>query len=226
LIRDEFQAFLIEGAQLSDNFEFPILYPCHEIPEKLISFSKISKVENINQFIHFYERDKDILSFYRNPRKFFPRISQFKGAIGCDISIYRNMPFAKQIDHTYNNRALTFWLQNHGLSVIPNVRYGDNRSYSFCFEGIPKKSVISIGTYGNMKMKDDIDCNTKGLVETIKQLKPEAIVFYGTIKEEMRSILSLEKIYYRIFDSFTSEFFKNRLDKTCPLFEGHNIGGA
>jgi len=219
-MRDDFKAYLIEGAHLSENFEFPILRSCYEIPEELIPFSKTKGADNFNQFFHFYERDKDILPFVRNPLNYFRRLSQFEGAIGCDVSVYRNMPFAEQVAHTFLNRALTFWLQNQGLSVIPNIRYGDERSYLFCFEGIPQKSVISIGTYGCIKKKDDIYYHIKGVSETIKQLKPEAILFYGTIKEEMEYTLKSEKVYYKIFRSDTSRIFKDRLKESYPLFEG------
>jgi len=219
-MRDDFQAFLIEGADLTENYEFPILQPCHEIPENLIAFSNTKEIKDINSFVHFYERDKNILPFARNPRNYFPRVSQFMGAIGCDISMYHNMSISLQIYNTFRNRALSFWLQKHGISVIPNIRYGDERSYSFCFEGIPKNSVISIGTYGCIKKKDDIFYHIKGVSETIKYLKPEAILFYGTINEDIKYKLSLEGIYYKIFRSDTSRAFENRLDKSCPLFEG------
>jgi len=219
LIKDNFQAFLIEGADLTENYEFPILQPCYEIPKDLVAFSKNKETENLNSFVHFYERDKDILPFARNPRNYFSRLSQFKGVIGCDISMYRNMPLAMQIAHTYYNRALSFWLQNHGLSVIPNVRYGDARSYSFCFEGIPQNSVISIGTYGCIKEKDDIDNHIRGVAETIKQLGPKAIIFYGTINKEVEYMLTLEKIDFVVFRSYTSDVFNSSLDKSCPLFE-------
>ena len=220
MIKDDIQAFLIKGANLTENYEFPILKPCHEMPESLIAFSKTKQVNDFNSYIHFYERDRNILPFSKNPRIYFPRLSQFKGVIGYDISVYRNMPLGMQIGQTYDNRALTFWLQNNGLSVIPNIRYGDERSYLFCFEGIPQKSIISIGTYGCIKKKDDIEYHIKGVTETIKQLKPEAIIFYGTLREEIESILHFENIYYKIFKSYTSEIFNNRKDKSCPLFEG------
>ena len=219
-MRDNFQAFLTEGADWTENTEFPILQSCHEIPEALIAFSNTKEAKDFNSFVHFYERDQNILPFARNPRKYFSRISQFMGALGCDISMYRNMLFPEQMYHTFWNRKLTFWLQNHGISVIPNVRYGDEKTYSFCFEGIPKNSVVSIGTYGCIKKKNDIYYHIKGVAETIKQLKPEAILFYGTIQEDIEFILRSEKVYYKIFRSDTSRIFTNRLDKSCPLFEG------
>ena len=53
------------------------------------------------------------------------------------------------------NRAVGCYLQSHGVYVIPNVRWGDERSYTtvelpekFAFLGVPKNSIVSIGTYG------------------------------------------------------------------------------
>jgi len=218
-MRDDFQAFLIEGADWTEKNEFPILQPCHEIPENLIAFSNTKKSYDYKSFIHFYEIDKDIFPFVRNPRKYFHRISLFKGAIGCDISVCRNMPFPDQLYNTFRNRKLTFWLQKLGVSVIPNIRYADESTYSFCFEGIPKNSVISIGTCGCIKKKEDINDHLKGIPETIKRLKPEAIIFYGSINEDIKYILGSEKIYYKVFRSDTSKFFANRIDHSCPLFE-------
>ena len=225
---DYLQAYLVEGAYFTEEWEFPILQPCHEIPEELIPFSKTKGVKKLNQFVHFFEDDRKILPFGRNPRSYFPRLSQFKGAIGCDFSVYRNMPFSQQIGQTFRNRALTFWLQNLGISVVPNVRYGDERSYRFCFDGIPKNSIIAIGTHGCTKRKDDIYYHIKGVSETIKQLKPEAILFYGAVNREIRSMLNLEKVPYEIYESDTYKFFKNRFisENHFSLFNSISVGGA
>jgi hypothetical protein len=223
---DYFQAYLVEGAYYTEGWEFPILQPCHEIPEDLIAFSKTKDEKNFNQFVHFYEKDRKILPFGRNPRSYFPRLSQFKGVIGCDISASRDMPFSQQIGQIFWNRALTFWLQNHGIPVVPNIRYGDERSYPIYFDGIPQNSVISIGTHGCIRKKDDISYHIKGVLETIKQLKPEAILFYGAVNEDIKYILNSEKIYYKIFASDTSDFFRKRKDDIFPLFAGMNTGGG
>ena len=217
---ENFQEFLTIGAEWTENYEFPRLQLCHEIPENLVAFSKRKEARELNSYVHFFEKDEKILPFARTPRKYFSQLSQFKGVIGCDVSVYVNMPFPRQLYHTFWNRALTFWLQNCGLSVIPNVRYADEGSYSYCFEGIPKNSVISIGTHGCIKKTEDILMHKKGIPETIKQLKPEAILFYGTINDDMEFILRKEKVHYVIFPSDTSLVYKSREeDKKYPLFE-------
>jgi hypothetical protein len=221
-----FQAYLVEGAYFTAEWEFPILQPCREIPAGLVAFSKTKGETNLNQFVHFYEEDSKILPFDRNPRNYFLRLSQFKGVIGCDFSMYRDMPFSQQVSQTFRNRSLTFWLQNHGIPIVPNIRYGDERSYRFCFDGIPENSIVSIGTHGCTKKRDDINYHIKGVLETIKRLKPEAILFYGAVNERIKYILNSEKIYYKVFASDTSSFFKKREDNSLPLFDEMNAGGA
>jgi hypothetical protein len=220
------QDYLIEGAQLTKRWGFPILQPCHEVPEKLIKFSKIKETKDFKQFVHFYENDNKILPFGRNPHKYFSQLCQFSGVIGCDFSVYRDMPFSEQVGQTFWNRALTFWLQNHNITVIPNIRYGDESTYEFCFDGIPEKSIISIGTHGCTKSRDDISFHIKGISETIKQLKPELILFYGAVVEDLEALLLLQKIPFKKFNSDISEFFKKRMEESGPLLEGLDIGGA
>jgi len=36
----------------------------------------------------------------------------------------------------YRNRAVGYWLQSNGIDIVPNVRWSDERSYSFAFEGL------------------------------------------------------------------------------------------
>lgn len=220
--------YLIEGAHLSSKWNFPILDPCHDIPKDIIAFSKTKGVKNFNQYVHFFEIDEKILPFARCPKRYYPRLCQFEGIIGTDFSVYRNMPYSKQIGEMYNNRALSFWLQKRGISVIPNVRYGDERTYEFCFEGLPKNSVISIGTHGCTKSRDYINYHIKGVKETIKQLKPEIILFYGAVKAEIKMILKTEKVEYKIFDSDTSNYFgsKSNSNETYSLFNEFYVGGA
>lgn len=225
-MRDVLQDYLIEGAHFTEKWGFPILKPCHENPEKLICFSKIKDAKNIYQFVHFYENDNKILPFGRNPHKYFSQLCQFRGVIGCDFSVYRDMPFSKQVGLTFWNRTLSFWLQNHNITVIPNVRYGDERSYEFCFDGIPKNSIISIGTHGCTKSKDDIIFHIKGISEAIKQLKPELILFYGAVVEDLKALLLIKNIPYKKFNSDTSEYFKKIIEETSPLLDGLDIGGA
>jgi len=60
-----------------------------------------------------------------------------------------------QIWNTYRNRALAYWLQNNGIKIIPNVRWGNERTFDFAFEGLPTGGTYAVGTNGCIQNKED-----------------------------------------------------------------------
>ena len=218
-MKDVYHADLVKGAEFTEGEEYPIIRSCNLIPKKVIPFSKFTKTEDYNQVVHFYEPDDVIERFGNNPHRYLERLKKFGAVITPDFSVYRDMPLVVQRHQTYLNRAFGFWLQKNGVSIIPNVRYGDERTYSFCFDGVPQNSVISIGTYGSMKRKEDIYYLIKGIPETIKQLRPKAILFYGTIVKDIEYILKSNDIAYHIYKSYTSTIFKKKTILSYPLFD-------
>ena len=97
-----------------------------------------------------------------------------------DFSLYRDMPLVMQLWNIYRSRAIGHWLQINGIKVIPNIRFGDKRTFSLCCDGIEKHCVIALGTHGNMKHKADRDILLAGLDVVVKYLKPSVIIIYGT----------------------------------------------
>lgn len=177
---DVFNSFMVALATYAGIFEFPIITPVYLIPNKLIAFSRIKTCKDYNKWVHFYEDDFLFERLWRNPRKYLEILKKFNGVILPDFSVYRDMPFAMQIWNIYRSRAIGFWLQTNGIKVIPNIRFGDKRTYWICCDGISKKSVISVGTYGSLKNKTDREILIEGLDVVVKQLKPVAIIVYGS----------------------------------------------
>ncbi|MDK9581187.1 DUF4417 domain-containing protein [Sneathia sanguinegens] len=95
------------------------------------------------------------------------------------------MPITRQIYSTYMNRAIGVYYQNNGIKVIPNVRWGDSRSYEFCFEGLEKEGTYAIGSYGQIKKKENLYYFEKGLEEFFKRLNPKKVYVYGTMPDSI-----------------------------------------
>ena len=96
------------------------------------------------------------------------------------------MPLLAQMCNVYRNRALGCFFQKHGIYVIPNVRWGDERSYTtavlperFAFLGVPKHSIVSIGTYGCIQGEENARHFRDGLVAMIDYLEPKVVLVYG-----------------------------------------------
>ncbi len=103
-------------------------------------------------------------------------------------------------------------LQNNGVEIIPNVRFNDERTYEFCFDGIEKFKTVAVGTHGCIKSRIDRDYFKKGLSELVKRLSPKTILVYGAAPDD---------IFKKYLDmginiiSFESEFSKSRKQVTA-----------
>lgn len=118
-------------------------------------------------------------------RRYLPLLKRFKGVISPDFSLYRKMPLCMQIWSTYQGRALAHWWQSNGIEVIPNVRFGDERTYSFCFDGIEPYSTVAVGTVGCIKRNEDRESFKRGLAEMVLSLQPKTIVVYGSAPDDI-----------------------------------------
>lgn len=90
-----------------------------------------------------------------------------------------------QLWNIYRSRAIGTWLQFNGVKVIPNLRYGDWRTFKVCTDGLPQHSVIAIGTHGTLKGLEDRDIFVKGLDVVIRRIMPVAIIVYGACPDDI-----------------------------------------
>lgn len=109
-----------------------------------------------------------------------------------DNSLYVDSPLTVQIANTYRSRAIGHYYQSRGYYVIPNVRWGDERSYTTCelpekfaFLGLPKNSIVSIGTYGCCKSAEKQRQLRNGLIAMLNELEPEIVLVYGAMPDKV-----------------------------------------
>ena len=186
-IVDVFHAFLVENAEYDGKYELPVIKTSNLIPNKVIPFSKAMSKDwkDFDCWVVFYEHDVRFERLWNNPRAYLQKLKKFKGIISPDFSIYRNMPLCMQIWNTYRSRALATWLQNNGIEIIPNVRWNDERTLDFCFDGIEKNKTVAIGTHGCIKHKQDKSFFKLGLLELVRVLNPKNIIVYGAAPDSI-----------------------------------------
>lgn len=76
-------------------------------------------------------------------------------------------------------RAFGYWLTTKGYNVINNVRAGALEEFDYMLDGIPRNSIISIGTIGCIKRKEDKERVKIGLEKIVSKLSPKTILVYG-----------------------------------------------
>lgn len=87
VIQDSFQAFLVDGANFTENEEYPILeeWMVPEIPPtKVMPFSKaINYKGDLSEYvIYFYSPDETFERIRRNPKRYLNFLSVAKASLG------------------------------------------------------------------------------------------------------------------------------------------------
>ncbi len=218
--KDNFHAFMVKNADYDGFYDMPIINQ-KEIKEIsfLVSYDETyNHIYKSGEVVHFYIDDykfdgpKGIWQGFSNDKKYKRGfdISRFYGAeaiISPDFSLYMDMPRAMQIWNVYRSRAVGSYLSSLGFNIIPNIRWTDEKSYEYCFKGIEKNQVVSVGTLGCSKNKVDKNLFNLGFIEMIKRLKPSKVIIYGSITNELRNIIIKYNVNIIHFFSKTQLFF-------------------
>lgn len=194
IIDDGFSPELVEGANFDGIFEIPHVPGPREIivPEGMIPFTKI-KYSNANrEFVNFYEHDIRFRDILTSTEDYIEELKKFPGVINPDCSLYRDMPLTLQITNTYMSRAVGFYFWKNGIYSVPNIRWGDERSYTtkffpepFAFAGADKHSIVSVGTYGCIRGKENRKHFKAGLTAMLDYLEPKVVLVYGSMPKDI-----------------------------------------
>ena len=194
LIDDGFRADLVEKAYFDGIFEIPVIDKPQEIiiPKGLIPFTKRKRDTDHKNFICFYEHDIKFRDCLIAVDEYIDDLSEYPGIVSPDCSLYLDMPLCLQIANVYINRAIGHYFQERGMCVIPNVRWGDERTYTtkvlpekIAFLGIPKHSIVSVGTYGCVKSNEAKHYFREGLIAMLETLEPKVVLVYGAMPKQI-----------------------------------------
>ena len=106
-------------------------------------------------------------------------LKEFDGVISPDCSMAVGQAKCLQQANTYMNRAVGFYLQQHGIPVIPNIRWSDEASFEYCFLGVPQNVIVAISTHGCLKTKEDYEMMRVGIGVMLDKLHPSAVLVHG-----------------------------------------------
>ena len=129
---------------------------------------------------------------WSRPRKALSALAPYPTLLSPDFSLYRDYPLTLQLWNVYRNRWCgAFWAEQ-GFSVIPTISWSDYHSYDFCFAGIPRHSVVAIGTVGvDLDKSLDRQLFIAGFHQMVERLRPTAVLCYGQAPTECRQIVEV-----------------------------------
>lgn len=149
---------------------------------ELIGYDKLcdNKTEAI---VHFFMDDYKFEVMWKDPEPRIERMKEYRAVLTPDFSMYTEMPLSIKVYNTFRSRWCGAYMQDKGIKVIPTVSWGEPNTFWFCFDGIPKGSVVAVSTIGVRKEKSLF---MQGYEEMMRKIKPQAVICYGEPFEEMK----------------------------------------
>ena len=210
---DVFNAFMLDGASFDKN-DIPVCSTNEiEIPEKLIAYDLTKSSNEFNSYVHFYIDDYKFdgkRGIWSDPDKALERLKKYKGIITPDFSTNIDFPDPLKRYNIFRMRAFGYYASKHGINVINNVRWSDKSTYDYCFAGIPKNSIVAIGTIGCIKEKKNWILFQEGLDELVKRISPKIILVYGKAPDKFFKKYKDLGIIIHEYESQTSLAFAKR----------------
>ena len=188
IIDDGCNPELVAGARFDGIFEIPIIEKPKNtiIPKTLVPFSERNRVTDYDVAIGFNEMDVRFAKVLINPEAYIEDFRRFSVLISPDCSLYRDAPLSVQIANVYRNRAIGSYYQRKGSYVIPQIRWGNELTYTtkalpekIAFLGAERHSIVAIGTYGCIQHTNDKKHFKAGLEAMLETLEPEVVLVYG-----------------------------------------------
>lgn len=153
-----------------------------------------------NTGLHFFIDDYRFADVWRHPDRYVTRLREFAAVLSPDFSMYTDMPLALQIYNHYRKQWLAAYWQRLGVNVIPTISWSDARSFEFCFDGVPQRSVVAVSSVGCMVRKDAKKGFEAGFEEMMKRLQPSVVLYYGKQHTDIPQIISMGDTFYSKFD--------------------------
>ena len=166
---------------------------------------------NIVTLFAFMKNDINFREILTDTEEYVGDLKRFPGIITPDCSLYIDAPLLVQIAGIYLNRAVGYFLSKQGIYTVPNIRWGDERTYTdevfgekVAFQGVDKHSIVSIGTYGQIQSAESKRYFREGLIAMLDELEPEVVLVYGSMPNKIFGDL-MERTGFVRFDDWTTK---------------------
>ncbi len=134
-------------------------------------YTKINEGSLVSTFTEDYVLER----FWRRPQKYVPTMAKANCVLSPDYSLYLGMPTPMLMWNVYRSRMVGYIWQKADINVVPTVSWTTKDSYSFCFEGIKKTSIVAVS---NVCCRTDKQAAIfdDGINELIKRISPKKII--------------------------------------------------
>ncbi len=169
--------------QVTGKYDIPVLERCDHVP--IIDLYPYDKLKHYpkdavpGQYaLHLFMGDEMFQKAWLSPSLTLPPVQRVGLAITPDFSLYSDWTYSVQLWQTYRTRWLGAYWASEGVQVIPSVSWSDERSFDFCFDGLPEGGTFAIATM-ELAEAEAVPLFKAGLIEFILRCQPTTLLVYG-----------------------------------------------
>ena len=169
------------GMSYTEENGIPLLQPYNgNIDFSLYPFYEHKKHNGNGAALHFFTDDYKFYNAITNKlEQTTYKIIDYDYIFAPDCSLYVDGIKQDNLRAIYYSRFAAAYWQNCGLNVIPVASWGNANSLSYCFEGLPKNSVIAVCGIGHSFCHEACTLWKYAIQELVKQISPTTLIVYG-----------------------------------------------
>lgn len=159
------------------------------IPKHYVTFSEITAIGDPNSCVTNFDHDYVLDRLWNQPYKYVEKLSRYYCFAEPDYSLKINHPLSVQIANTYRSHVVAYYMQEHGVPVLPSMGWSSTVSHEFCFDGHSRGGAVLVSTIGTLRDERSRMYFRLGFSEMLKRISPDAVILYGDINDELLSWL-------------------------------------
>lgn len=177
---DLFGEIYAGDAQKVGKYGFPQLEKEQWIPSQAKSINYLLTLKNPEKWwIHCFCDDYQFNRLWTKFDYYKNFILNTAGFISTDFSLYRDYDDDWLIWNCYRNRVMAYAVQKAGGRVIPTAGFGSEKTWEWCFDGLPANSTVAITTNGTLTDPEARRLFVGGIDAMVRTIHPSSIVVCG-----------------------------------------------
>lgn len=130
-------------------------------------------------WIHCFCDDYQFERLWNGLDSYLSYITRLKGFISTDYSLYRDYRDDLLIWNCYRNRCIAYAVQTSGGVMIPTAGFGPEKTWTWCFDGLPLYSSLAITTNGILDDPEAKRLFVGGVDALIRTVYPKNLIICG-----------------------------------------------
>ena len=110
-------------------------------------------------------------------------IIRLNGFISTDYSLYRDYDDDKLIWNCYRNRCMDYAVQKNNGIMIPTAGFGPEKTWDWCFDGLPMNSSVAVTTNGTLDDPEARRIFVGGIDALVHTVYPKNLIVCGKYPE-------------------------------------------